>query len=70
MMNHFRQRGIPLAIAGDGRYDSPGHSAEYCTYTVVDTESNQLIDFYVAQKQMAEYSSKMEPLGAKMILHR
>lgn len=25
-----------LALAGDGRNDSPGHSAKYCVYTLME----------------------------------
>lgn len=27
----------PITLAGDGRFDSPGHSARYCSYTFIDT---------------------------------
>lgn len=28
------------ALAGDARFDSPGHSARYCTYTFLDAVSD------------------------------
>lgn len=31
--------GEPVDLSGDGRYDSPGHSARYCTYTLMDSVS-------------------------------
>ena len=31
--------GEPVDLAGDGRYDSPGHTARYCTYTLMDAVS-------------------------------
>ena len=34
-----------LAVAGDGRCDSPGYSAKYGTYTMMDTASQLIIDF-------------------------
>jgi hypothetical protein len=30
--------GIELILSGDGRCDSPGLSAKYCTYTFMDTQ--------------------------------
>ena len=32
--------GEPVNLAGDGRYDCPGHSARYCTYTLMDAVSS------------------------------
>ena len=39
----LKQKRAPLALAGDGRADSPGHSAKYGTYTLVDLNSNKII---------------------------
>ena len=30
----------PLSLGGDGRNDSPGHSAKYCSYTLLDLKHN------------------------------
>ena len=35
----------PLNIIGDGRYDSPGYNTKYCTYTVMDASTQEIIDF-------------------------
>ena len=32
----------PLILSGDGRNDSPGYSAQYCTYSLMDVSSNQI----------------------------
>ena len=34
-----------MTLAGDGRCDSPGHSAKYGTYTMLDVKSNKIVDF-------------------------
>ena len=44
-----------LVLAGDGRCDSPGHSAKYGTYTLMQADSTQLrgaqkvVDFQLIQ---------------------
>ena len=38
-----------LVIAGDGRADSPGHSAKYGCYTLVELKCNKVIDFKLVQ---------------------
>lgn len=35
--------GKEVSLAGDGRRDSPGHSAQYCTYSFMDTTTSQII---------------------------
>jgi hypothetical protein len=32
---------------------------------MIESKSNAVVDFFVAEKSMAEYSSKMEPLATK-----
>ena len=45
----FKQQGKPLILAGDGRADSPGHSAKYGSYTVIDLTCNKVVDFKLVQ---------------------
>lgn len=35
--------GQPFILAGDGRCDSPGTCAKFCTYTLMDTASNLIL---------------------------
>ena len=35
--------GRSLLLAGDGRCDSPGFSAKYCTYSLMDTDTNLIV---------------------------
>ncbi len=43
MFQSQKERGIPLALAGDGRADSPGHSAKYGTYSLLDVNCKKII---------------------------
>jgi hypothetical protein len=69
-MDTFRQSDRPLNITGEGQYDSQGFSARLCFYTLIESVTNKIIDFYVAEKSMCEYSAKMEPYAAKVLLAR
>lgn len=42
-------RNHPLVLAGDGRADSPGHSAKYGTYSVLEMSCSKIIDFKLVQ---------------------
>ena len=39
----------PLSLGGDGRCDSPGHSAKYGAYTFMDLEHNVVLDVQLEQ---------------------
>lgn len=41
--------GRRLTLAGDGRADSPGHSAKYGTYTMLDVEKNKVLHVETVQ---------------------
>lgn len=69
-MEQLKRKGSPISITGDGQYDSPGFSAAYCFYSVVEAKTKMIVDFFVAEKSMAEYSAKLEPLAAKVLLAR
>lgn len=38
-----------LELGGDGRADSPGHSAKYGTYSLLELSYNKIIDFQLVQ---------------------
>ena len=38
-------------LLGDGRMDSPGHSAKYCTYRVMDQESKKILAMEIVDKR-------------------
>jgi len=43
LLAQCRGSGNPLTIGGDGRADSPGHSAKYGSYGIIDLTSNKVI---------------------------
>ena len=38
-----------LVLGGDGRADSPGHSAKYGSYSIVDLNRNKVVDMKLVQ---------------------
>lgn len=40
-----------LCLCGDGRNDSPGHSARYCVYTLMEHASKVVVDMAVVDKR-------------------
>lgn len=57
--------GSPVQVTGDGRCDSPGYSAKYCNYTMMDHSSLKLIDFGVVEVTECNSSAEMENIGLK-----
>lgn len=49
VITKLQEGGIPLTIAGDGRADSPGHSAKFGTYTGLETKLNKIVDLELVQ---------------------
>ena len=42
-------RGSQLHLSGDGRCDSPGYSAKYCAYTLMDSATDLILDYSLLQ---------------------
>ena len=49
LLNNIKAEGRELKIGGDGRCDSPGHSAKYGTYSLMDAEQNKILDSQLVQ---------------------
>ncbi|KAL1481106.1 hypothetical protein MTO96_050460 [Rhipicephalus appendiculatus] len=59
-------KGRELHLLGDGRCDSPGHSAKYLTYTLMDADSKKVLNFtqvQVGQDSQVKTSPQMEKVG-------
>ncbi|XP_052790214.1 uncharacterized protein LOC128224420 [Mya arenaria] len=62
-------RGKDVVILGDGRNDSPGHSAQYCSYSVMDNETKKVIMLKTVDKrETARKSVAMEKVALKACL--
>ena len=60
-----------LVVCGDGRMDSPGFSAKYCVYTMMEHYLNVIVDLEVVDKREAGGTSTlMEKMGCKRLLER
>eukprot|EP00112_Aurelia_sp_Birch-Aquarium-sp1_P026001 Seg8953.4 transcript_id=Seg8953.4/GoldUCD/mRNA.D3Y31 product="hypothetical protein" protein_id=Seg8953.4/GoldUCD/D3Y31 len=59
-----------LCILGDGRSDSPGHCARYCSYVVMESETGAVLDMKIVDKRETKgISTNMEVYAAeKMII--
>ena len=58
-----------VVLVGDGRCDSPGHSAKYCTYTFMETETGNVIDTVVVPVTEVKNSNAMEKEGFLRLLN-
>nr|XP_022344857.1 uncharacterized protein LOC111137607 isoform X2 [Crassostrea virginica] len=50
-------RGLDLVILGDGRMDSPGHSAQYCSYTFMEYTTKKILCIITLDKRMVDKKS-------------
>lgn len=64
-------QGEAIVVAGDGRNDSPGHSAKYCVYTLMEHYLDIIVDLEVVDKRETGGSSAtMEKLALKRLIER
>lgn len=62
--NIEKGKDTPVVAMGDGRMDSPGFSAKYCTYTVMDFHSKEILHMEIVDKREVRLKSpNMEPLA-------
>ncbi|KAF1382169.1 hypothetical protein PFLUV_G00161660 [Perca fluviatilis] len=52
-----------VVLGGDMRADSPGHSAKYGSYTMMDVQTNEIADIQLVQSSEVGGSSYMEEEG-------
>ena len=49
LLTALKDKGSSLVLGGDGRSDSPGHSAKYGSYSVLELTCNKIVDFKLVQ---------------------
>ena len=60
-----------VTLSGDGRSDSPGHCAQYCTYVLMESLSKMIVDLEVLDQRETEgISTRMEKEGLIRLLTR
>ena len=59
----LKSRESGVVLAGDGRYDSPGHCAKYCTYSLLYVNSKKVVDFKVVSVTEVANSNQLENKG-------
>lgn len=53
-----------MHIVGDGRMDSPGHCAQYCTYTFMENSTKKILSITTLDKRETEKkSTNLEKAG-------
>ena len=58
-----------VSLSGDGRNDSPGHSARYCAYALMEHFTKLIVDYQVVDKRETKgVSASMEVHGLKKLL--
>lgn len=61
-------RGTDVILGGDARCDSPGYSAKYGSYTLMDLQTKKILDFQLIQSNEVKDSTHMELEGLKRAL--
>ena len=70
VLQSIKEQKVQINVAGDGRCDSPGHSAKYGTYSLLDESSGKVIDFSLVQVTEVSSSNAMEYEGCKRSLKK
>ncbi|XP_063969971.1 uncharacterized protein LOC129284132 [Lytechinus pictus] len=61
-------RGEPVTVIGDGRCDSPGYSAKFCTYTMMNMKTNKILGMALVSVKEATSSVGMEKIGCRRVM--
>lgn len=69
MFEQLRNSGQKLKLGGDARCSSPGHTAKYGSYTLMDAQTSKVIDVQLVQSNEVKNSYGMELEGLKRALH-
>nr|XP_055044376.1 uncharacterized protein LOC129430825 [Misgurnus anguillicaudatus] len=56
VLNRLKEKD-EVVVLGDGRMDSPGHCAQYCTYTTIEQESRDIVHIVSVDKRETNRNS-------------
>lgn len=59
-----------IRLSGDGRCDSPGYNAKYCSYSLMSMASSEIVDFELVQVSQAKSSVHMEKVALETCLRK
>ncbi|KAM4807930.1 uncharacterized protein WCC33_001309 [Rhinophrynus dorsalis] len=59
-----------LCVSGDGQFDRPGHSAKFCTYSMMEMKTNKILDFKILQTEKSKSSVGLEKEAFQLCLER
>ncbi|XP_068736804.1 uncharacterized protein [Montipora capricornis] len=68
LLDSIKAEGKELILGGDGRCDSPGHSAKYGSYSLTDLEQNKILDSQLVQSNEVKNSNAMGKEGLQRSL--
>ncbi|XP_056100848.1 uncharacterized protein LOC130079563 [Rhinichthys klamathensis goyatoka] len=68
LQRHDLSQSKSVIVAGDMRADSPGHSAKYGSYTMMDLQTNNIIDIQLVQSSEVGGRRHMEEEGLRRSL--
>ena len=57
LLAECRAKGDSFTIGGDGRADSPGHSAKYGSHDLIDLDTNKVLHIELVQVKLAKYTT-------------
>ena len=56
LLAQCRSLGTPLSVGGDGQANSPGHSAKYGSYGIIDLTINKVIHVKLVQVSLKQWN--------------
>ncbi|KAH6921057.1 hypothetical protein HPB50_027950 [Hyalomma asiaticum] len=68
LLHNLASHGGTATVAGDSRADSPGYSAKYGVYSLLETNINRIINIQLVQSNEVASSGHMELEGLKRAL--
>ena len=69
VLEEIKKQGEANDLCGDGRSDSPGHNAKYGTYSLMDENSEKIVDFSLVHVGEVSSSNAMENEGCQRSLN-